>query len=206
MRLFFKTITGRTLTLEIDNYDITVVQVACMLAEELDWTPSDLHLIFAGKKVEYHRLFFDYNMGKESTLHILQRAMLSLSINVTRKITSRSFELDIGKNNLISDLKNSIQDMMGSVERCDLPCSEQSSSSCCWWLDRCLNGLLENLRSALWSCEKIHPGLCKGWMGGRWPDSGNVHKSSEEPRQCQRCFQTFILDISGCTQPLPWPF
>ena len=68
MQIFVKTLTGKTITLEVDSTD-TINGIKLKTAEK-DCSPSDQALIFAGKRLEEERTLADYGVQKESTLHL----------------------------------------------------------------------------------------------------------------------------------------
>src|SRR5579859_150576 len=69
MQIFIVSATGRHFTIECDS-TTTIAKIKQHLHDNAGLPSEFARLIFAGKQLENHRTLDDYNIQKESTIHL----------------------------------------------------------------------------------------------------------------------------------------
>jgi ubiquitin len=114
MQLFVKTLTGKTVSIEVEEGE-SIEDVKAKIAEKEGIPPEQQRLIFGGQQLQDSKTLDDYNVGDDATLHLVLRLRGGILDNVVKSVLGKGAKQvneDFVKEHLVVGLTDADRDLM----------------------------------------------------------------------------------------------
>ena len=111
MKMFIRTLIGKIITLDVNQYDI-VYNIKEQIQNKEGIPPDQQRLMFGGKRLEDRRTLAEYNIPKESTLYLLKH--LDTMRIFVKTVAGETTILEVKQRATIESVKKQIQDKEGT--------------------------------------------------------------------------------------------
>jgi ubiquitin len=111
MQLFVKTLTGKTVTVDVEEGE-SIEDVKAKISEKEGIPPEQQRLIFGGQQLQDGKTLDDYDVGDDATLHLVLRLRGGMQLFV-KTLTGKTVTVDVEEGESIEDVKAKISEKEG---------------------------------------------------------------------------------------------
>lgn len=111
MQLFVKTLTGKTVSVEVEEGE-SIEDVKAKISEKEGIPPEQQRLIFGGQQLQDGKTLDDYDVGDDATLHLVLRLRGGMQLFV-KTLTGKTVSVEVEEGESIEDVKAKISEKEG---------------------------------------------------------------------------------------------
>ena len=111
MQLFVKTLTGKTVSIEVEEGE-SIEDVKAKISEKEGIPPEQQRLIFGGQQLQDAKTLDDYDVGDDATLHLVLRLRGGMQLFV-KTLTGKTVSIEVEEGESIEDVKAKISEKEG---------------------------------------------------------------------------------------------